>query len=145
MSNIRLARSLRRRMTLAERYVWGWLRDYGCLGLKFRRQHPLYGYIVDFYCAELNLIVEIDGGVHDAGFRRVADAERTRRLSSLGLNIFRIPNDVVIKERFAAWDTITSAVVRVVAEKTGRSETDTLRELHEQLSPLSPPRGERVG
>ena len=56
------ARALRREATDAERLLWSLLRDRQFLGLKFRRQHPLGGYIVDFYCHEARLGIELDGG-----------------------------------------------------------------------------------
>ena len=59
------ARNLRKEATLPEKIVWDELRDRKFLGLKFRRQHVLRGYVVDFYCAELRLAIEIDGKVHD--------------------------------------------------------------------------------
>ena len=56
------ARALRREATDAERFLWSLLRNRQFLGLKFRRQHPLGGYIVDFYCHEARLGIELDGG-----------------------------------------------------------------------------------
>jgi very-short-patch-repair endonuclease len=57
------ARQLRQSETLAEEIAWNLLRDRKAFGLKFRRQQPLGGYIVDFYCHELRLIIELDGEV----------------------------------------------------------------------------------
>jgi very-short-patch-repair endonuclease len=62
---IEVARELRQRATLAEKLLWKELRDHKLAGLKFRRQHPIGRYIVDFYCAKLRLVVELEGGVHD--------------------------------------------------------------------------------
>jgi very-short-patch-repair endonuclease len=58
---IEYARENRKRPTREERVVWRWLRDRRFGELKFRRQHPLIGYILDFYCAEICLAIEIDG------------------------------------------------------------------------------------
>lgn len=58
------ARELRRDMTLAERKLWGVIRDLQLDGFRFRRQHPIGPYIADFACMEAGLIVEVDGGQH---------------------------------------------------------------------------------
>ncbi len=60
----RFARALRRTATPQEAQLWTYLRDRRLAGLKFHRQHPLLGYIADFYCAERGLVVELDGVVH---------------------------------------------------------------------------------
>jgi very-short-patch-repair endonuclease len=65
------------------------------LGLKFRRQHPVAGFVLDFYCAELRLAIELDGCVHDDPQQRARDAERTRRLEALRIRVVRIPNSRV--------------------------------------------------
>jgi very-short-patch-repair endonuclease len=80
-----LARRLRREPTVSEQRAWVLLRDRRCLGLKFRRQQVIRGYIVDFYCAELRLILEIDGGVHDAIERFAYDLERSMHLQKSGI------------------------------------------------------------
>ncbi len=62
--NIPSARRLKREQTASERLLWEALRDRRFEGLKFRRQHAVYAYVLDFFCAELMLAVEVDGGVH---------------------------------------------------------------------------------
>ena len=94
-----LARDLRRKQTHAEGQVWVWLRNRRMLGLKFRRQRPVAGFVVDFFCDELGLVLEIDGRVHDQGDRRGYDQERTAHLEALGLTVLRIPNDDVSEAR----------------------------------------------
>src|SRR5881392_1368473 len=59
------ARELRHNPTPAERHAWTLLRNRGILGLKFRRQHVLHGFIVDFYCPSERIVIELEGGVHD--------------------------------------------------------------------------------
>lgn len=88
-----LARKLRRRATPAERAVWALVRDRRLLGLKFRRQHPIRGFIVDFYCAELGLVLEIDGAIHHDPQRCAYDTERSAVLEGLGLRVARLAND----------------------------------------------------
>ncbi len=89
------ARENRRRPTPAENKLWfEVLRDRRLSGLKFTRQKPLDHYIVDFYCAELMLAIEIDGDSHD-GSRRYDEA-RTRRLNALGVEVVRYANAEVM-------------------------------------------------
>ena len=70
----------------------GSLRDRKMLGLKFRRQQVLCGYEVDFYCAALRLVVEIDGAVHDDAERAERDARRTTILARRGVRGVRLEN-----------------------------------------------------
>jgi adenine-specific DNA-methyltransferase len=77
-SALRYAKLLRKEQTLAEMILWGKLRNRGLLDLKFRRQHPIGRYIVDFFCSSKDLIVEVDGGVHAE--RKVYDRLRTEWL-----------------------------------------------------------------
>ena len=74
------ARGMRRADSLAEKLAWVLLRDRRMLGLKFRRQVPIENFIVDFYCHELRLIIELDGGVHDQPSQMKKDTRRNARL-----------------------------------------------------------------
>jgi very-short-patch-repair endonuclease len=69
------------------------LRRRRTLGLKFRRQHAISRFIVDFYCAELRLVLEIDGGIHGDPERAAYDAARTAWLETHGFRVMRIRND----------------------------------------------------
>lgn len=86
---------LRRNVTEPERLLWSVLCRRQLGGLKFRRQHPIEPYIVDFYCASARLIVELDGESHEG--RQDYDKEREAHLLRLGLKIFRVTNDDVLK------------------------------------------------
>jgi very-short-patch-repair endonuclease len=92
------ARQMRRDHTRAEAAAWELLRDRRTLGLKFRRQVPIDRYIVDFYCPEIRLIVEIDGGVHDLPEQVKWDVERDARLVELGYRILRVPNEDIFDD-----------------------------------------------
>jgi len=83
-----IARDLRLAATLAERRAWDLLRDRRMLGLKFRRQHAIDGFIVDFYCSEQRLVIEIDGPVHDGVRALEYDRARTAWLATRGLRFF---------------------------------------------------------
>src|SRR3972149_2877282 len=83
-------RKLRREQTPAEKLLWSELRNRKPGGFKFRRQHQINRYIVDFYCAEAKLAVEIDGGIH---LRQVLeDSKRTKDLINLGYRVVRFTN-----------------------------------------------------
>jgi len=90
------ARELRRLQTPAEELMWKLLRNRQFLGLKFRRQHQIGNYIVDFYCHEQQLVLEIDGEVHDTPEAKERDRERDAQLTGLGFRVLRLPNEMVL-------------------------------------------------
>src|SRR5258708_454659 len=92
MGNIK-ARRLRTAMTDAERRLWSALRDRRLQGYKFRRQHPLGPFIVDFFCIEHRLVIEADGGQHANNER---DDRRTAWLRSQGWRVLRFWNNEVL-------------------------------------------------
>jgi very-short-patch-repair endonuclease len=77
-------------MSLPEVLLWNLLRR-SPEGVKFRRQHPLGPYVLDFYCAESKIAVEIDGITHDMGDRPERDDRRALRLGEQGIELVRIP------------------------------------------------------
>ena len=87
-----MARQLRRDATPMERHAWSLLRRRNILGLKFRRQHVLDGFIVDFYCAELKLIIELDGAHHANPMQAAYDDARTKWLEARGRHVLRLKN-----------------------------------------------------
>ncbi len=90
------ARRLRRNSTAPEQILWSVLQNRGVARLKFRRQHPIGPFIVDFYCHEARLVVEIDGESHEG--RQEADVKRQRFLESQGLRVLRVTNDDVLHD-----------------------------------------------
>ena len=92
------ARSLRQSSGLAEDRVWTRLRG-GCLdGHKFRRQHPIGAYVVDFACDRLRLVIEVDGGVHGLADVALKDVRRQAVIEGLGWTVLRFTNDEVLLE-----------------------------------------------
>src|SRR5207237_8996824 len=77
-----LAAKLRRSATPMERHAWSLLRDRGILGFKFRRQHVLRGFIVDFYCAAQRLVLDLEGDAHDGPDQRAYDGARAEGLEA---------------------------------------------------------------
>lgn len=89
------ARELRRDMTPAEKVLWQELRA-NKLGVHFRRQQVIQGFIVDFYCHKAELIIEVDGDIHD--LQQEEDARREKVLMEIGLRIVRFRNDEILKD-----------------------------------------------
>lgn len=87
------ARVLRENMTAAEKTLWSKLKM-NQLGFRFKSQHPIDIFIVDFYCHQLKLVIEVDGGYHKGNFE--LDESRTNELNELGLDVIRFTNDEVI-------------------------------------------------
>jgi very-short-patch-repair endonuclease len=104
------AKSLRRNGTDAEARLWYHLRAGRLNGFKFRRQHPVPPYIVDFYCAAAKLIVELDGSQHT----RESDAERSRYLDSLGLRVLRYWDNEVLQHT----EVVMAAILSAAEEQT---------------------------
>jgi len=72
------------------------------LGLKFRRQHVLHGFIVDFYCASERVVIELEGGVHDGATQQAYDQARAEFLAAAGYRIIRVRNKDVSREHLEA-------------------------------------------
>lgn len=90
------ARVLRNNQTEAEAILWDTLKDYKSKGFKFRRQHPIGNYIVDFYCHKKKLIIEVDGKYHEDKDQRQQDNYRTEFFEENDLHIIRFTNDHII-------------------------------------------------
>ena len=88
---IEMARGLRRALSPPELALWEVLRGRKLDGLKFRRQHPIGPYVLDFFCAEVRLAVEVDGAVHGDPDRMRRDARRNAFLRHQGVRILRLP------------------------------------------------------
>jgi len=91
------ARKLRENMTESEKLLWQHLRRRP-LGFKFRRQHPIHVYILDFYCHKKRLPIEIDGGYHANENQREKDLVRTSYLKKIGINEIRFSNDQIFNQ-----------------------------------------------
>ena len=92
------ARALRQASTTAEQLLWRHLRNRQLAGAKFRRQHPLGPYILDFVCLEQGLVVEIDGGQHADLQAQDYDQQRTVWLQQQGLRVLRFWNHEVVQQ-----------------------------------------------
>jgi type I restriction enzyme M protein len=97
-SNIKiLAKVLRLNQTEIEGHLWQYLRDRRLGGYKFRRQHPMKGFILDFYCPQKKLAVELDGGQHDTNHQIEYDQNRTAILEKEGIKVIRYWDNEVLQ------------------------------------------------
>ncbi len=92
-----LAAKLRRTATPMERRAWSLLCGRRILGFRFRRQHLLRGFIVDFYCAAKRLVLELEGDAHDGPDQRAYDAARAEVLEAAGFRVVRVRNGDVTR------------------------------------------------
>ena len=92
------ARRMRKTLTDAELFLWNELRAHRLMGLSFRRQMPIVGYIVDFACPAHRIIVELDGSQHATESSLAYDADRTRRLEADGWIVLRFWNDEILRD-----------------------------------------------
>ena len=108
-----LARQLRKNSTLAEIILWKSIRE-RAFGVQFHRQVPMLSYIVDFYCHEIGLAIEVDGSSHD--FRYFYDAGRQGQLEAYGVKFLRFTNDEVKKNLFSVLLVIEEKVNALLEE-----------------------------
>src|SRR5215471_5480589 len=120
----RRAEELRKNMTSTERIIWEHLRI-NKWKLKFRRQHPISNFVVDFYCHAIKLVIEIDGGIHDVDEVKKNDILRERTLRSLGLSIIRFTNDLVCNTTNDVLRMIDETISGLVSSPSGDGGKDT--------------------
>lgn len=105
-------RELRQRQTKAEAALWAVLRNRRLGGMKFRRQHDIgKQFIADFYCAERQLIVEVDGGIHQEPEQQRRDEQRTSWMQANGLTVVRFTNEEVLTQI----DVVCAAIILAAA------------------------------
>lgn len=123
------ARNLRKDMTPSEKLLWSFLKDRKLSGYKFRRQQPLEGFILDFYCDVAKLGIEVDGSIHSLKEISEYDEQRTQFLNEFGIQIIRFSNEEVLNN--------TDQVLKDIKNK--------IEELVPSPLPLSPGRGVSEG
>jgi very-short-patch-repair endonuclease len=107
------ARLLRKKATDAERILWRHFSNRNFAGYKFRRQHPLDCYILDFYCPSAKLAIELDGGGHNYRAGQIRDRTRSKFLTSQGIIVLRFWNHQVRQEL----DSVLRAIWLVLQER----------------------------
>ena len=116
------AKELRRNPTPAERRLWDAIRERRLGGLRFRRQHPVGPFILDFYCPSHKLVIELDGDIHAT--QKDQDDYRDQHLASYGYRVLRFRNDEV----FRSLPTVLTRILHAAAE------------IGDDPSPTSPPK-----
>ena len=106
-----LAAKLRKNMTKPEVLLWNQLKQKQMEGQDFDRQRPIDQYIVDFYCKDLQLAIEIDGAYHNDLSQQIKDAARQSRLEFLGVHFLRFDNDMIEKDMFQVLHIIRSWIL----------------------------------
>ena len=99
-------------MTEAESVLWSFLKSKS-LGVRFRRQHPIAGYIPDFVCLSKRLIIEIDGGYHNVDTQILSDEKRTDFLNEKGFEVIRFTNDEVLNNTI----DVVEEIKRIIMNK----------------------------
>ena len=105
-----IAEDLRNRMTPAEEVLWK-LIHINEWKLKFRRQHPIWNYVADFYCHKLKLVIELDGGIHEQEEVKKYDQAREDHLKEFGLTVLRFKNEQVLKNS----DEVLNEIAKIIA------------------------------
>jgi len=112
---LKRARGLRSNMTTAEIILWSRLRSKQVENHKFRRQQPIFDYVVDFYCHELRLIIEVDGEIHSLSENRDTDKKRDKILTINGYRIIRLSNLEIETEIDSAISRIKSYIKTILS------------------------------
>ena len=101
-------KELRKNLTPSEATLWKYLQRKQLQGRKFRRQHSIENYIVDFYCASEKLIIELDGAIHLDFAQQNYDYERTQHLEKLGFTVIRFENKLIFEDKKGVLNEISS-------------------------------------
>ena len=118
------AEILRRKMIGAELKLWNELKGKKLNGIKFRRQHPIHKYIVDFYCHKFSLAIEVDGTYHNSKIQKQRDDLRTEELEGAGITVIRFTDDEVLENIKEVLDNIMRYINEIIAA-----------DVHSEISP----------
>jgi adenine-specific DNA-methyltransferase len=118
------ARHLRKEQTDAEQILWALLRDRRLAGFKFRQQHPIEPYVLDFYCHEARLCIELDGGQHNEPEVKTRDEKRAAFLNGRGIRVLRFWDHEVMKETEAVLEAIYDALTPALSQREREFATD---------------------
>ena len=108
--HLELAAILRKNMTLAELVLWEKLKNRKEFNTKFRKQHPVHFFIVDFYCHEYKLVIEVDGDIHNNEELIEYDLNRTAELNKFGITVIRFTNHQVLNNMDNVLKTIHEVI-----------------------------------
>jgi len=134
---LELARALRSQQTSAEAFLWQLLRNRQFLGLKFRRQHQFGDYVVDFFCREVGLAIECDGGVHKENEQWHHDQTRDAWFLGHGIRVLRFSNEQVLNDTAL----VLEEIARYLPSPSGRGVGGEGLWTHIKPSPHPSPKG----
>lgn len=106
-------RLLRKRQTFTEKILWTQLRKRQALGCKFRRQYSVDHFVIDFYCPDLKLAVELDGDVHNVPEQKEYDIARQKYLEKFGIKFIRITNEEFLGNPNKAFSKIEKKIISI--------------------------------
>jgi len=143
-NNIERCRNLRRNQTEAEKKLWSVLRNRQLNGVKFRRQFPVGGYIVDFYCPEYKLGIEADGRQHYQDEWKVRDELRTITLNNLGVEVIRFSDWEILNNIGGVYEVIQKSIEKRRKKFSPSPQSSPRRGEEDEEGESYPPReGER--
>ncbi len=111
------AKDLRNNPTEAESYLWNFLCGNKILNVRFKRQHPIFYFVADFYCHQAKLIIEVDGGYHKIPGQYEYDINRDVELEQFGLKVLRFTNERVFTDTERVIEEITQEVEIRISQK----------------------------
>lgn len=120
-----LRQKLRNNPTKYEQILWQYINDRQILGVKFRRQHSIGRYIVDFYSPEIKLVIEVDGGQHFTDDGKEYDEERTKFINNFGIKVLRFANNEIVNNLEGVIDTIESEIMERSQNRVDRKPNFT--------------------
>ena len=123
---IPFARNLRQNQTEVEKLLWKYLRNRRLNGVKFRRQHPIGPYIVDFVSIETSIVIEVDGGQHNTELGKKYDVRRKEYLRQAGYQVLRFWDNDIMKDTDAVLEVISKALTLPSPRGRGVNGKDNL-------------------
>ncbi|PCI93453.1 MAG: hypothetical protein COB15_16420 [Flavobacteriales bacterium] len=121
-----LAKKLRKNMTFGEVLLWNELKQKRMLGYDFDRQRPIDNFIVDFYCKDLQLAIEVDGNSHNSDEAKIKDGVRQKRLESLGVKFLRFDDEDMKKQMASVVKEIEFWIRKEVSSSEEEIELDKM-------------------
>jgi len=131
-------RALRQSETIAEKNMWSQLRNRQFLGLKFRRQYSVDKYIIDFYCPEYKIAIELDGSIHNLDEVKQKDAIRQKHIEKYGIKFIRITNEEYLSNSNKTFQKIEEEIEKNIKQTERLRHSKLKKVFDEKLVPQNP-------